>query len=358
MPSTASTRPRRSTTSPERGSGEPALVVHDVHKRFGDVTAVDGVGFRVERGETVALLGPSGCGKTTLLRVVAGLERPERGEVVILGRTVTGPGVDVPAERRGVGMVFQDWALFPHLTVGRNVGYGLPRHERRGPKVDEALELVGLDGLADRMPATLSGGQQQRVALARMLVRRPAVVLLDEPFSNLDAALRQQLRAEVARLLARLDVATVFVTHDQEEACSLGDRLLVLRDGAMVQQGRPAEVYASPASPWVAGFLGEANLVAGDAAGDHARTALGDVPLAIAASGPVDVLVRPEAATLAEGGRHEVVALDYQGPSTTYVVRLGEGPVVRVREWGPPRWRPGDRVEASYRGVPTSAWPR
>ena len=336
----------------------PALVAEDVRKRFGDVVALDGVGVAVDEGETVALLGPSGCGKTTLLRVVAGLERPDTGTVVAGGRVLTGPDVFVPGEHRGLGMVFQDWALFPHLTVGGNVAYGLPRHERKGPKVGEALALVGLEELADRMPSTLSGGQQQRVALARMLVRRPGIVLLDEPFSNLDAALRTQLRSEVSHLLARLGVATVFVTHDQEEACALGDRLVVLRDGRVVQEGTPSDVYARPATPWVAGFLGDANLVPGMADGREASTPMGRVPLAGDAHGEVAVLVRPEWVAVEAGGAGEIVEHEYQGPSTTYLVRLGEGPVVRVREWGPPRLRAGERVTVRYHGEPTSCWPR
>jgi iron(III) transport system ATP-binding protein len=336
----------------------PALAVAGLRKSFGELVAVDDVSFAVAPGETVVLLGPSGCGKTTVLRLVAGLERPDAGTVTIGGVTVSGPATFVPGEARGVGMVFQDWALFPHLSVRANVAYGLPRRERRQGRVERALALVGLADAADRMPATLSGGQQQRVALARTLVRRPAVLLLDEPFSNLDAAMRQQLRAEVAALLARLRVATVFVTHDQEEACELGHRLVVMREGRVVQAGAPADVYARPATPWVARFLGEANLVPGDARGDHASCAIGPVPLARPAVGPVQVLVRPEAVALAPGDTGEVVAHTYHGPSTTYEVRLRDGTCVRVRTWGRPTLAPGARTGLLYRGEATSAWPR
>jgi iron(III) transport system ATP-binding protein len=336
----------------------PALAVECLRKAFGPVVAVDDVSFTVAAGETVVLLGPSGCGKTTVLRLIAGLERPDDGTVTIGGRTVSGPGTFVPGEERGVGMVFQDWALFPHLTVAANVAYGLPRRERHGGRVEEALEMVGLAQVADRMPATLSGGQQQRVALARTLVRRPRVLLLDEPFSNLDAAMRQQLRAEIGALLARLGIATVFVTHDQEEACELGHRLVVMRDGRVVQAGAPADVYARPATRWVAGFLGEANLVPGEGRGDHAFCAIGPVPLANPATGALDVLVRPEAVALAPGAEGEVLAHTYHGPSTTYEVRLRDGTVLRVRTWGRPALAPGARTGLLYRGEATSAWPR
>jgi iron(III) transport system ATP-binding protein len=195
-----------------------------IDKRFGEVDVLHDVDLAVEPGEIVALLGPSGCGKTTLLRIIAGLERPDAGTVTIGDRVVTGTrsGAWVPPERRRVGMVFQDWALFPHMTVERNVGYGIPKRDAdRARRVDEALALVGLTGLGDRLPGTLSGGQQQRVALARALAPRPSVLLLDEPFSNLDTALRVQVRAEVHALLADLGVTSVFVTHDQDgRSCS------------------------------------------------------------------------------------------------------------------------------------------
>ena len=191
-----------------------SITVTAAVKRFGDVDVLRHVDLRVDAGAVVALLGPSGCGKTTLLRSIAGLERLDGGEVRIGDRLVSGPGAHVPPERRRVGMVFQDWALFPHLTVAQNVGYGLPRAQRAGARVDAALDMVGLGGLGDRSPGTLSGGQQQRVALARALAPQPGVLLLDEPFSNLDSTLRVQVRTEVHQLLAQLEVTTVFVIHD------------------------------------------------------------------------------------------------------------------------------------------------
>ena len=190
------------------------VVVAGLDKSFDGPPVLAGVDLEVEPGESLALLGPSGCGKTTLLRLIAGLERPNAGTVTVGDTEMAGPDAWVPPEKRKVGMVFQDWALFPHLTVGRNVGYGLPRGERDGPRVAEALEMVGLGDLADRMPETLSGGQKQRVALARAIAPRPTVLLLDEPFSNLDSALRIGVRTEVHRLLVDLAITSVFVTHD------------------------------------------------------------------------------------------------------------------------------------------------
>ena len=222
-----------------------------VTKRFGDVVAVDAASICVERGEVVALLGPSGCGKTTLLRLVAGFERPDAGTVEIDERPVSGPGCWVAPERRRVGMVFQDYALFPHLTVSENVGFGLPRRERPR-RVPELLEIVGLEHLGCRYPHELSGGQQQRVALARALAPAPELVLLDEPWSNVDPFLRESLRSEVVEIVRPLGVTVVLVTHDREEAFSLADRIALMRDGRIVQEGTSEELYFAPVSRWAA----------------------------------------------------------------------------------------------------------
>jgi len=346
-----------------------AIDVRAVSKRFGDLEVLRDVDLRVEPGRIVALLGSSGCGKTTLLRTIAGLERPDAGEVRVGDRLLSAAARDVhvPPEKRRVGMVFQDWALFPHLTVAQNVGYGLPRSERRGPRVAAALHMVGLDGLGDRQPATLSGGQQQRVALARALAPQPGVLLLDEPFSNLDSTLRVQVRTEVHQLLADLGVTTVFVTHDQEEAFVLGDEVAVMQAGRIVQQARPAELYARPATPWVATFVGDANLVAGDGRGDHAVTAVGDVALDVSrtggsALGPVEVVLRAEQLRLdplgaanADGGRGvpaTVQLVEYYGHDTVYLVRPDGAEPVRARAAATPRFGRGDRVLVTYEGPP------
>jgi iron(III) transport system ATP-binding protein len=255
-------------------------------------------------------------------------------------------------------MVFQDWALFPHMTVERNVGYGIPRRDpERARRIDEALALVGLTGLGDRLPGTLSGGQQQRVALARALAPRPAVLLLDEPFSNLDTALRVQVRAEVHALLADLGVTSVFVTHDQDEAFVLGDHVAVMSGGRIVQAAPPAELYSRPVSPWVATFVGDANLIEGAATGDRADTPLGSVPLAEPAEGDVRVLVRPEMVHLAEGDGAVVEITEYYGHDSLYVVRTDTGTTLRVRTAASPTARRGDRVALRYAGPPTVAFP-
>ena len=350
-----------------------AIDVRAVSKRFGDLEVLRDVDLGVEPGRIVALLGSSGCGKTTLLRTIAGLERPDAGEVRVGDRLLSAAARDVhvPPEKRRVGMVFQDWALFPHLTVAQNVGYGLPRSERRGPRVAAALHMVGLDGLGDRQPATLSGGQQQRVALARALAPQPGVLLLDEPFSNLDSTLRVQVRTEVHQLLADLGVTTVFVTHDQEEAFVLGDEVAVMQAGRIVQQARPAELYARPATPWVATFVGDANLVAGDGRGDHAVTAVGDVALDVSrtggsALGPVEVVLRAEQLRLDplgaadDGGRGvpaTVQLTEYYGHDTVYLVRPDGAQPVRARAAATPRFGRGDRVLVTYEGPPAVVFP-
>jgi iron(III) transport system ATP-binding protein len=331
--------------------------VRGIVKRFGAVDVLRDIGLDVEAGAILALLGPSGCGKTTPLRIIAGLERPDAGSVLIGGRVVAGDGAWVPPEKRRVGMVFQDWALFPHMTVERNVGYGVTkRAPHRADRIAEALELVGLTGLGQRMPGTLSGGQQQRVALARALAPRPSVLLLDEPFSNLDTTLRVQVRAEVHALLTELGVTSVFVTHDQDEAFVLGDHVAVMSAGRIVQAAPPAELYARPASPWVASFVGEAKLVEGSAFGERADTPVGPVPLATAASGSVQVLVRPEALRLAVGDGATVELTEYYGHDTLYVVRTDGGVQLRVRAGAAPVVTRGDRVSLRYEGPPTMAF--
>ena len=334
-----------------------AIEVKGVEKRFGRQPVLRGVDLRVRGGAVVALLGPSGCGKTTLLRTIAGLERADGGTITIGGRPMVAPGLDVPPEKRRVGMVFQDWALFPHLDVAGNVGYGLPRKERTPTRIEAALELVGLGGMGRRQPGTLSGGQQQRVALARAIAPEPSVLLLDEPFSNLDTALRVQVRTEIHRLLAELGVTSVFVTHDQEEAFVLGDEVAVMLDGEIVQQATPADLYAAPATPWVARFVGDANLLPAVVANGRATTPLGEVPLVAAGAGRSTVLLRPEDLRLTPGGPATVELTEFYGHDTVYLVRTGPGATVRVRLAGSPRHERGDAVTVGYVGPPAAAYP-
>ncbi|HEU4451243.1 MAG TPA: ABC transporter ATP-binding protein [Gaiellaceae bacterium] len=300
-----------------------------VSKRFGPVRAVEAASLQVGTGEFVALLGPSGCGKTTLLRLIAGFEVPDAG-VVRIGDEVVAGGAWVPPERRHVGMVFQDYALFPHLTVARNTGYGLARRGREA-RVREALELVGLAGLADRYPHELSGGQQQRVALARALAPEPAVVLLDEPWSNIDPLLRASMRDELAAILRATGVTVLLVTHEQEEAFSLADRVALMREGEIVQAGAPEDVYYRPATRWAAEFVGAANVLPGRLADGLVETLVGRFPAPNGdAPGDVEVLVRPELLELAvdPGGAGEVVCREFRGHDVFYRVRLDDGTTI------------------------------
>jgi iron(III) transport system ATP-binding protein len=294
-----------------------------VSKHFGKVVAVGDASLCVDRGGIVAVLGPSGCGKTTLLRLIAGFERPDAGTVEVAGRTVAGPGAWIPPEERRVGMVFQDYALFPHLTVRQNVGFGVQRRART-ERVRELLSAVGLDGLDRRYPHELSGGQQQRVALARALAPAPELVLLDEPWSNVDPFLRETLRGEVAEIIRSLDVTAVLVTHDREEAFSVADRIALMRDGTVVQEGTAEELYFAPSSRWAAEFVGAANLLRGKIDNGLVRTAVGSFSTNGVGGGEVEVLVRPELLELAldPSGAAEVVAREFRGHDVLYRVRL------------------------------------
>jgi len=288
-----------------------------------DTPVLDAVDLSLTAGATLVVLGPSGCGKTTLLRCIAGLHRPDAGSISIDGAVLDDSVTHVPAERRGVGLVFQDGAIFPHLDVARNVGFGLPRAERTGPRVAEALALVGLAGVGARLPDQLSGGQRQRVALARALAPRPSVLLLDEPFSNLDAVLRSELRDEVGGLLGELGTTTILVTHDRAEAFALGDQLLLLRGGRVVAAGVPADLYRHPPDQWTARFLGEVNVEADGS------------------------FVRPEDLELTAGDDAIVVAVEFAGPTTRVTVDVdGRQVVVRTAVTG---LRPGDRTGVARR---------
>ncbi|WDZ87604.1 ABC transporter ATP-binding protein [Micromonospora cathayae] len=313
------------------------VVLTDVVKRYGSVTALDGVDLTVPAGELTAVLGPSGCGKTTLLRCLAGFERLDAGTIDVDGRPVAGPGRHLPAHRRRIAVVPQEGALFPHLSVAANVGYGLERADRRGGRVEEVLTLVGLAGYGDRMPHQLSGGQQQRVAVARALAPRPSLVLLDEPFSALDAGLRAGLRHDIREALRADGATAVLVTHDQGEALSVADRVVVLRAGRVVQAGAPTAIYREPADPWVAGFVGDAVLLAATADGGQARTPLGPIPLAgRPTEGAVTVLIRPEQVRILPDARPgsvpaTVLRHDFHGHDALVALRLTDGTRVTAR---------------------------
>ena len=323
-----------------------------LRKRFGSVVAVDGASLEVARGSTMALLGASGCGKTTLLRLIAGFERPDAGIIELGGRRLNGPGVHVAPEKRRVGLVFQDYALFPHLSVASNVAFGMTGRGNRRARIEQLLSLVGLMGLGGRMPHELSGGQQQRVALARSLAAEPDVILLDEPFSNLDTGLRQRVREEVRQIIEALGTTAIFVTHDQEEALSLAGRVAVMIEGRIEQVGRPAEVSASPATRAVAEFLGDANFLRGDAHDGAVRTAVGVITAPEARSGAVEVMVRPEDLLLSSesGEPVEVVRQEYYGHDQMVTVRLANGALLKVREIAGQDFAPGQRLGLRVRG--------
>ena len=286
--------------------------------------AVERVSLTVGEGELIALLGPSGCGKTTTLRMIGGFEIPDAGTITLRGRDIT----RLPPEARGIGFVFQDYALFPHLDVLANVRFGLRGVKRAeaDSRAREMLRLVGLEDFAARQPHELSGGQQQRVALARTLAPAPPLVLLDEPFSNLDTAMRVETRQEVRELLKKSGSAAILVTHDQEEALALADRVAVMAAGRVVQVGTPDEIYRNPSSAFVASFLGRSNIVTGNADGMDAETALGRLPLSRAANGEVRLAVRPEQIMLEPdpNGPAAIVGREFRGHDQLYWVQEGE----------------------------------
>ena len=335
-----------------------AVDLETVTKRFGAIAAVDGASLAVRAGELVALLGPSGCGKTTLLRLIAGFEAPDGGTVRVAGAPVAGPRW-VPPERRHVGMVFQDYALFPHLTVAENIGFGLPRGARAG-RTDEVLTLVGLDGIGGRYPHELSGGQQQRVALARALAPEPAVVLLDEPWSSIDPVLRSAMRDELAAILRAAGTTVLLVTHDQEEALALADRVALMRDGRIVQLDAPERLYHGPVDRWSAEFLGVANFVPGRVAGGRAVTPLGAFEAnGHAGEGPCAVLVRPELVQLrpSASGDAVVEAREFRGHDVLYSIRLGDGTRLRSQRPSNEAVALGARVDVRLHAGPVAVFP-
>jgi iron(III) transport system ATP-binding protein len=346
------------------------LAIDSVTKNFGSQAVLKGVNLSVARGGTTAIVGPSGSGKTTLLRLIAGFEHPGTGSIALNRNTVAGNGVWVPAHKRHIGYVAQDGALFPHLTVGQNVAFGLDPAKLDGgrravsARVSELLEMVSLDSaMAKRRPHELSGGQQQRVALARALARKPELMLLDEPFSALDAGLRVATRRAVAKVLNDADVTTILVTPDQAEALSFADQVAVMRGGKLAQIGNPFVVYTRPADRATAEFLGDAVILDAGRDGSLATCSLGGIPVRRPpAQGLVQLMLRPEQIRIAEDGpiRGVVVDTDYFGPETTVRLQLaippqlvgakadhrypGGGEVITIRHWNASIARPGTEL--------------
>jgi iron(III) transport system ATP-binding protein len=350
-----------------------ALEVGGVHAAYGATPVLEGIDLAVPAGSLTVLVGPSGSGKTTLLRILAGFERPTAGWVKIGTRTVDDATTFVPPQHRRLGWVAQDGALFPHLDVTGNVGFGLPRGRRRSARVAALIEMVGLGAYAHRLPHQLSGGQQQRVALARALAIGPEAVLLDEPFSSLDPGLKSQVRADVLSVLRAEGTTTLLVSHDRDEALSVADRVALLRAGRIVATGTPDVLYGLPPDPDTASFVGDTNLVGGATSGSaQVLTSFGALDLAAPVEpGEVTVLVRPEQLVLAPAGPdavgHDsgvvagtVVAIEYHGHDTMVRVRVdpevGADEII-VRSLGKPACATGERVEVTAHG-PVTAWAR
>jgi putative spermidine/putrescine transport system ATP-binding protein len=328
----------------------PAIQISGLTKRYGEAVAVAPLDLSVGDGEFLTLLGPSGCGKTTLMRMIAGITQPDGGTVVIAGRSMDG----LPPERRNVGLVFQSYALFPHMTVAANIAFGLKMRRvsraETARRVQAALALVDLVPLAGRYPRELSGGQQQRVALARAVVIEPDVLLLDEPLSNLDAKLREQLRAELRELQQRLGVTAIYVTHDQAEAMALADRIVVMDKGRIVEEGAPVTLYRNPRTRFAAEFLGQTNVVPVAVAGGRVVLPWGE---SVAAGAGDFVSIRPEDIAIAPGQGGTVLSRTFLGASVEYSVALADT-VLRVRDTGTGAaiLEPGAAVRLSLRVPP------
>src|SRR6056297_2616039 len=361
--------PRPGTESDDATTdGAAVLELDGVTKAYGAETAVTDLSVTVRDGEILTLLGPSGCGKTTTLRMLAGLERPTEGTIELAGDTVAGPDSFVAAEERGVGIVFQDFALFPHLSVRENVAFGLADwdDDATEARVDEMLDLVDMPEMGDRAVDQLSGGQRQRVALARSLAPEPDILLLDEPFSNLDVRLRVEMREEVRRILKEAGVTAVSVTHDQEEALSISDRVAVLNDGAIAQIGNPGEVFENPESRFVASFLGQASFLSARVT-DRLETGLGSFNLELL-NGPIeaydgamiDVLVRPDDLQAMPASEPQadgyVVHRQYNGPNFIYRVELHSGDVVHCMHNHVETFEAGQPVEVDLAADHELAW--
>ncbi|MFW6068144.1 MAG: ABC transporter ATP-binding protein [Chloroflexota bacterium] len=334
---------------------ETMVRCHQLTKSFGDALVVDEVSFTVPTGQILALLGPSGCGKTTTLRLIAGFERLDNGWVEIAGKTVADEQTHMAPEKRRVGMVFQDYAIFPHLSVAENIAFGLNRAPDAAERTEAMLDLVGLLGIGEQMPHELSGGQQQRVALARALALEPAVLLLDEPFSNLDTSLRTQVRAEVRELLKRTWATAIFVTHDQEEAMFIGDRVAVMNKGRIEQIGVPEDVFHRPATRFVAEFMGDSDFIEGQVVDGGVETALGAIRqnVGLPSGTRVDVLVRPDDVTIVASGEGNarVRARQFVGIANVYHLVLDDGSTVRSWQTHDHVIDENGRVQASFSGA-------
>ena len=334
------------------------LQIEDLCKVFATnpTPALSHINFQLQQGEILGLLGPSGCGKTTLLRLIAGFETPSTGHVALNGRIVSAPDFNTPPERRNTGMVFQDYALFPHFNIADNIAFGLRhRHQKLSKKeikqrIEETLTLVGLAGLEKRFPHELSGGQQQRIALARALAPRPALILLDEPLSNLDVQVRHHLRQEIRQIIKASGISAIFVTHDQEEALAISDRIAVMRAGKLEQLGTPEEIYTQPSSRFVAEFVTQANFLPAKMCGDTWETEIGTFRVAVVPQADIaegELMVREEELTLVPQSEAPVIVRERQflGREYRYCLQTDSGKYLHARTGIQTMVPVGSRVE-------------
>ncbi|SFB08755.1 putative spermidine/putrescine transport system ATP-binding protein [Lentibacillus halodurans] len=337
------------------------LSLKNLQKQFGDVKAVNNISVDIDKGELISFIGPSGCGKTTLLRIIGGFQEHDSGSITLDNEKID----HLSPENRSTGMVFQNYALFPHMTVYQNIEYGLKiqklQKSERKKRIEEVLSQVQLEGYGDRKPSELSGGQQQRVAIARCLVLHPKVLLLDEPLSNLDAKLRMTMREEIRRLKEELDLTIIFVTHDQEEALSISDRMIVLNDGNIQQLDKPDLVYTKPQNEFVANFVGQANIITGSVNTSDGSTYFhaGEITFNVQDADPSEdamAVIRPEQIALNTDGpiRGEITKIVYNGSFTRYFVKIDEFEVMvdTVNTAYSLRYQKGDRVGIEFPDTP------
>lgn len=352
----------RANASRERPIDRSLVELREISKRFVDRDVVKGLSFNIKRGELFVILGPSGSGKTTTLRLLAGLERPDAGEIFINNQMIAGRNFFIQPEARNVGMVFQEYALFPNLTVKDNIAFGLHKLEKieRQRIIERMLELIGLQDHINRYPHELSGGEQQRVAFARALAPSPVVILLDEPFSNVDADMRLRIRRDMQRILRKSNITAILVTHNQEDAFAIADRIAVMNKGQIEQIATPSEMYHSPATRFVADFVGEADFINGAVENNLIRTAVGDFPTAGFDSGTsVQVMIRPSDISFKadKEGDGVVADLEFKGSETLYFLRLSSGEFVHSIQNSESLIEIGTKVKVEVRPAQVLAFP-